>query len=431
MKSLKIYNYLLYAEHIEQYVKKSFHKNKLFDLCQHKIPLIQFDSDKKRLAKILTRAISKETYTISPPKLRWIYNKDKIRAIYDYYLVDKIVLKVFAQFLNELYQPFISQNVYSFQKGVSSRKPVNHFSQFIKEQRKKNQVHGVYILKVDIKSYSDSIYLGKHSTLWPRLNAFLETILKPYALNLIQQMVRPTYINDQGQLQTNILGIPTGSPISNFIYNFYCAPIDDLFSRQPDLFYARYGDDILLAHPDGNHLRHLRVLLDNEIANLSLIINSKKNIECYFSPAGNQGACLGYQGRNALDYLGYRIDGYGRITLCEKRKRSLLRALNKRIADMYHLLKNKQVDRTTLIRLLCNTVNVALDEKDLIQGELQLLIYSSTDQGQLKHLDYLIALNIASRVTGIKGARAFAKLPYKTLRAEFNLKSLVNLRNKK
>jgi hypothetical protein len=432
MVALSIHNPQSYQEQIHNFVYKSYQSNLAFSLRQNKIPLFNFGLDQIRLAKVLAHSVLHGTYQLSPPKKRSIVRKNKQRAVYEYELTDKIVLKVFAQYLNTLYKPFIAKQLYSYQKGKNAGKAIQELSKYIKTYRKRLAINGLYFLKIDIKSYSDSIIIGKNSTLWPRLDELLQgSFLQQHTLDLIREMIRPAYRNEDGLIQVNNVGVPTGSPISNFLYNFYCAPIDSAFSNLPDLFYARFGDDILLAHPNPDALSDIKKSLFAEISKLSLTIHQEKVVQCYLSPAGNQGAAFDYPGKNAFDYLGYRIDGYGNVTLSEKRKRQFLRAMFRRIKHSHALLKDKSIDEENKIMILCQTVNNAFLDPEFLQGEVKSIISETNDQGQLKHLDYLIALNIATRVTNIQGVRAFSKLPYKMLRTNYGLCSLINMRNGK
>lgn len=52
-----------------------------------------------------------------------------------------------------------------------------------------------------------------------------------------------------------------------------------------------------------------------------------------------------------------------------------------------------------------------------------------TDRDQLAQLDHRIAQIVASAVTGRPGPRAFREVPYRTLREDWGLRSLVATRN--
>ncbi|MFI4919156.1 MAG: reverse transcriptase domain-containing protein [Legionellales bacterium] len=430
LSTLSLYNERSYQQEIHDLVQKSFSQGGAFDAQQDNVALFNFGFDQARLARIIARAVRRGTYRLSPPQKRLILNKNKSRAVYDYALTDKIVIKVFSRYLHALFKPFMVPELYSYQPGKNAGMAVQQLGQYIRSTRRQLSIKGLYVLKVDIQSYSDSIFIGEQSSLWPRLTTLLKDSLRAADMALLREMIRPSYLSKDGGLQTNVRGVTTGSPISNFLYNFYCAPVDGLFAHSPGLFYARFSDDILLCHPDPLELLQQAERLYAELARLQLRVHPQKIMQYYLSPAGNASNIELFQGKNSFDYLGYRIDGYGQITLSERRKRYFLRAIFRRIRYSHDLLKNTGVDEATRIRSICQVVNNALLERDFLEGEIRSLIMESNDQGQLKHLDYLIALNIAMRITNIHGVKAFARLPYKALRTTYGLCSLIKLRNR-
>jgi len=54
-----------------------------------------------------------------------------------------------------------------------------------------------------------------------------------------------------------------------------------------------------------------------------------------------------------------------------------------------------------------------------------------TNRPQLHALDYQIARTIVETLTGTEGVRAFRRVPYRTLRREWELVSLYHQRNRK
>jgi hypothetical protein len=431
MNSNEVHSAKIYQQEIQDLVEQMMAKGCAFNAHQDDVPFINFAIDKFRLGNILARSVKKGHYQLSPPVRRKILTDDKYRTVYFYTLTDKIIIKVFSRYLNKLFKPFISPSLFSYQKGRDAGMAIKQLSDFIRTMRKQRNLKGLYVLKIDLKSYNDSIYIAQGSPLWPRLMAFLENQLNPYEVALVMEMIRPSYKNDEGFLQCNIFGIPTGSPISNFVSNFYLANIDSIFTGMKDLFYARFCDDLLLCHPDAAVLDSLKERMNFELSKLYLRLNEKKSEAYFLSPAGNQGDFAHYKGKNSFNYLGYRMDGYGQVTLSDARKRKFLRAIFCRIRETYYTLKNNQAKEDTIIKIICKIVNQSFLEPDFLQNEVRCLTMQTDCHSQLQHLDYLIALNISMRVTGIQGVRAFVKLSYKTLRSTYGLYSLVNLRNQK
>jgi hypothetical protein len=113
-------------------------------------------------------------------------------------------------------------------------------------------------------------------------------------------------------------GIPQGSPISDLLANIYLINFDrEVRSIVDPLggFYFRYSDDILLIVPGGEVEG---VALAGKIREMigrfgpKLVIKEKKSSVFVFAKKGSaQDSKLvqGTQGRNGLEYLGFRFDG--------------------------------------------------------------------------------------------------------------------------
>ena len=87
--------------------------------------------------------------------------------------------------------------------------------------------------------------------------------------------------------------------------------------------------------------------------------------------------------------------------------------------------------REAVGRAVCAAVNHALRPRTGIaeQRSANLLRAVVTDREQLRQLDHRIAGIVASAVTGRRGPRAFRDVPYRRLRDDWGLRSLVVARN--
>jgi hypothetical protein len=113
-------------------------------------------------------------------------------------------------------------------------------------------------------------------------------------------------------------GIPQGSPISDLLANMYLLDFDRAVRKiLVDLggFYLRYSDDILLIAPGGE--KEGKALAD-EIRGMitkfgsRLVIKEKKSSVFVFTNKGKAQdfkVVQGTQGKNGVEYLGFRFDG--------------------------------------------------------------------------------------------------------------------------
>ena len=113
-------------------------------------------------------------------------------------------------------------------------------------------------------------------------------------------------------------GIPQGSPISDLLANMYLLNFDCAVRKILDSLggsYLRYSDDILLIAP-GDEKEG--VALADEVRGMirkfgsKLVIKEKKSSVFVFTTSGKAQECKlvqGVQGKNGIEYLGFRFDG--------------------------------------------------------------------------------------------------------------------------
>jgi hypothetical protein len=113
-------------------------------------------------------------------------------------------------------------------------------------------------------------------------------------------------------------GIPQGAPISDLLANIYLLDFDALalsWVRVLGGAYYRYSDDILfIVRGDEVIGRELMERARSAIADFGkkLVIKKEKSSLFIFERDGDEQACTlvdGTQGRNGLEYLGFRYDG--------------------------------------------------------------------------------------------------------------------------
>ena len=77
-------------------------------------------------------------------------------------------------------------------------------------------------------------------------------------------------------------------------------------------------------------------------------------------------------------------------------------------------------------------INRVLDAKStpVQQRSAGLVRRAVTDRRQLAQLDYLIAKIVLEAVTGKRGVRGFRKVPYRKIREDWGLVSLLHARNR-
>lgn len=148
-------------------------------------------------------------------------------------------------------------------------------------------------------------------------------------------------------------GIPQGSPISDLLANAYLFDFDCSIKKQVSSLngtYYRYSDDILIVVPGGEAIgRSLMASVQAEISKFGKklkIKDEKSSIVVYSDDGTRQHARLafGSQGRNGIEYLGFRYDGrraYIRDSTISNLYRKIARAAKARAISAVRRFPNK------------------------------------------------------------------------------------------
>jgi hypothetical protein len=418
-----------YSSQIRKLFEKLKLKQQLFETRQAGVDYFSFGLHESDMASLLRNAVLKENYSLQPAKERTIVKKNKQRKIYLFQPTDKLVISVVIKLLAELAEQKLADNVYAYRPGRTIIQPVASLAKQIADHLLNHA--GVYVFKTDIADYTDCIRLDEGSVLWQQVrNLFDEYCTSgpsAYQWQLIKSCFRPEFVNTEKLLQTNIQGVPTGSVSSTLAYNLYACDIDQAMNNIPGLFYVRYSDDIILAHPDHAVMQEAIAILHATIYKLGLRVKHQKEERLYVNAAAKGSPQASeWLACNKFTYLGHDIYGNGTFLISTSRQLKFLRAIRARIAQTAKILANKP--SSIKGAAICEVVNSALQDEQLAEFEAQYLL-QGTNHAMLRHLDYLIALHIAEDLTQVKGPRAFRHIPYKRLREEWQLKSLVQLAN--
>ena len=133
-------------------------------------------------------------------------------------------------------------------------------------------------------------------------------------------------------------GIPQGAPISDLLANIYLLDFDNEVAgivRDAGGAYYRYSDDILIVLPGDEAVGHDLMTRTRGLIGRygnKLVIKEKKSSLFRFTSDGERQRCKrlhGQQGKNGLEYLGFRYDGrrvYLRDSTLSNLKRKISRA---------------------------------------------------------------------------------------------------------
>lgn len=397
-----------------------------------------FDTATKRrsLARALAGSVAAGDYQPRPVDLWSLESKDKTRDAHMPGFTDHVVGSVLYQLLSHNARCHGLPGIYSYLPGLTNASAMRALGAFVRRHHKRVGAAGppLYVLQSDFDHYGDGLPVGPDAALWPILRE-VAALGSPTGgvsdstWGLITALVRPVVRDSEGAEFTRLQGVPMGTPIVPVISNLAVLPMDRAILGIEGIFYARYNDDFLLAHPDLSAMHEADARIDAELGPLGVARKTAKERRTALSATGmpsSQDAA--YRGGNRIDCLGLSVSHAGALTVGPHRLRRFIRRVTDRIDGA--AVATWPLPVTDRARHLVNVTNVMLDVGSAfaVPG-LTALMDTTTDRGVLKDLDFRIARKIAQAATGRPGVRGFRLLPPRILYDELDLVSLVRLRN--
>ncbi|MEX2546565.1 MAG: hypothetical protein WD830_02100 [Chloroflexota bacterium] len=427
-----------YERQIDRLHQRHLFDGGLYRLTDGEVNLATVVMHRGHVARLLARTVQAGEYRLRPATVRTIVVQGRKRQVFDYPLLDLVIHGVVAEILTEAVEPVLSTCVYSYRHGVSSMDGVSALARFVREHRRSRPdplTRGLYVLRRDVDSYTDSIPLGATSPLWDQVDQAIRSRGAPLPTSadreLIDEVIRPTVLTDDGFAASRVHGVATGQPISCVCFNLYLCELDRRAGATPGAFYARYSDDLVFAHPDADVARRVSEALDAGIAAVGLRFNDEKRRDLYMTGSGRPSAeWPEARGTTSVAFVGMRVTMDGTVALGPRKVRGLLRDARRRAANTADALADADAARRG--HAVADVVNALLDRDDpqLHGAAVPLLTHAVTDRRQLEELDHQLARIVSSAATGVRGPAAFQKAPYRVVRGEWGLTSLRRARDR-
>jgi len=426
-----------YEREIERLHQKHLFTAMLYELRQDDVALARLIQRRAKVGKLLARAVSRGEYELEPGEVREIEADGKLRAVVSYTLTDTIVRGAVSTVLEEAIAPLLSDRLFSYRPGVSWLEPSAGLAAFIRAHRRERpdpRTRGLYVLRRDVDSYTDTIPVDPGSRVWGMVRDVLDRADHPpigaQHWRLVEETIRPELRELGGGLGCRIRGVPTGQPVSCVLFNLYLNELDHALAGISGGFYARYSDDILFAHPDAETARLAAETIETRVSDLRLRIKPEKAANLYLTAAGRSSTeWEETKPTSSVPFVGTSVFAAGTVALNRKKLRRVLREIERRALRTAHAARGS--NRDSVGRAVCSVVNdsIAPRPSPLQQASAPLLARAVTDRSQLAQVDYRLARLVVKAVTGDGGVRAFRRVPYRTVREEWGLVSLEHARN--
>ena len=409
------------------------YRNYRLDVTQ--LHAAQLHSHKRKYIDALSKALTHQSYHPQPTHMREFYI-DKWRNFYAITLTDRLLQTIFVELLNTCLESYLTPNCHAYRKGRNIFEAIRQCSAYIRKQRKNSKVD-LYVLRSDISRYFDSIPVHNASPLWPSLkNLFSASFKEPmpvYYWNILVNLLRPE-IYAENTVKHNLIGIPTGTPLTCPISNLYLHPLDQYLASIPNSYYCRYSDDFVFIHPDPEVLLQVDQEIHRILDSLSLKRNVKKTKYYYLTVAGKPCKTPGlnekFRGTHSFEFLGSMIKATGSTALTTEMTRNLLKYFRHILYAAKFCSSTDSIAEKTY--QLCQMINGHLthtSRQDFDLRNSMVILRNCTDRDFLKKLDRELALAVAETVTGLSGDAAFKIISYHHIRHRYGLKSLCQLKN--
>ncbi|RFZ69616.1 hypothetical protein DL240490_01366 [Mycobacterium marinum] len=393
-------------------------------------------SQRRTLSRAIARGVGSGRYRPQPVDLWMLETKGKVRAAHTPAFSDHVVGSALFQLLSHNARCYGLPGVYSYLPGLTNVAAVRALAGYVRAHRHRVGDKGppLYVLQSDFEHYGDNLPVGPDAALWPTLRE-IATLgsskgrIGVHTWDLITALARPIVRDESGVQFTRRYGVAMGTPLVPVLGNLAAIPMDRAIVGIEGIFYARYNDDFLIAHPDLAALHEADARIDALLDELGVKRKLAKELRTTLSATGQPCASdPAYRGRNRIDCLGMSVTHAETMALAPHRLRRLAGRITTRLDATGSALSGMPAEERA--RQLVEATNVMLDVTNpfAVSG-LSALLETTTDRGVLKDVDFRIARKIVQVATGRPGVHGFRLLPPRTLRHQMGLVSLVQVRN--
>jgi hypothetical protein len=239
-------NPLRYEEQLER-MHARYAGTRLETLTHDGVKLAELMYDKRRVSRMVARAVGEGTYALSPAQARFVQLKDRQRELFYFEALDFLVHCVVGDIIAEAIEPQLSPNLYSYRRKFSSWHAVRRFAAEVRAHTRGRapRERGLYVIRADVRKYAETVPVGDRSVIWDPLREVLGLKADEWLWAFIRKVVRPDLVDDEGAPSLRWRGLPLGSPTATILLNYYLQPFDTAMDAIDGAFYLRFGDDIL------------------------------------------------------------------------------------------------------------------------------------------------------------------------------------------
>lgn len=325
---MKIFESMLDKVLIDKFIKRKELKLKYGQNQEDFIKLKNYITSDKYINDV--NRLKNGDYYISIPKRIKIkkINSTKRRICY-FYEENEMFLFKFMTYVLMHYDYLYEDSLYSFRKFKTHKDFFNKLKPLDKNRQ-------LYVLKVDIKGYGESV----------DQDILLEKLKKIFAsddrfYNFIYWLLKRNKFVENGNVESERISIIPGTPMGAFFNNIYLTDIDKYINNNC-ILYMRYADDIAVFVDDYNKANDFKNYITKSLIELKLQLNQNKTKI--------------YKPKESFSILGMNVseDGYD---MAEESYRKIIFKLKHRLNRLLVLYRTKKISSERAITLYINFIN--------------------------------------------------------------------------
>ncbi|MEY2570434.1 MAG: RNA-directed polymerase [Acidimicrobiaceae bacterium] len=213
----------------------------------------------------IAEAVLAETYTPNPPAEGWLNKADgRKKRIFRYPPADELLFRTVNRLLQPAALAEASPWCRSFLPGGGAR---TSFRAVLADAHLADKA----VLRFDVRDYFNSIDVDD------LLRALPEPLDRGPTGALLANGLRERRVTRDGVVvEGHQKGVMAGTPIAPMLATLYLRDLDDEVASHPNVTYARYSDDILVAAPTAD-IAGLTELVRARITERGLVVNEAKS----------------------------------------------------------------------------------------------------------------------------------------------------------
>ena len=250
-------------------------------------------TNRRALARVIAHSVASGRFQPQPVDLWVLDTNGKRRAAHMPAFTDHVVGSALFQLISHNACCYGLPGVYSYLPGTTNVTAMRSLAGFVRAHRARVGDKGppLYVLQSDFEHYGDNLPVGPDAALWPILRDVValgsrRDVVPQHVWDLITTLARPVVRDEDGAQFTRVHGVAMGTPLVPVLADLAVVPMDKAILDIDGVFYARYNDDFLIAHPDLTALHEADARIDALLDELGVKRKLGKELRTALSPTG-------------------------------------------------------------------------------------------------------------------------------------------------